>query len=289
MIQRFIRVYGNARFPILRENPDNLDLEISAVALSRFATVPLVPRLHAHISSIVRASDSINERFPVTAGYPSGLSELSVRVTVGGWRCAASRIGISTIAFLWTTRSSLGSQLRAPAFGYRRWRYVSDLLAPPRSLMPNRGHDNGVSWDARGRFYSTCDGAFANDVHWRDRLGPRSLYTRGGCPRIVDLNGSHRFGPFSVGRSTSSSHRDNDPLPDRSSPPTATPPPPPHLLSEYNSSALLADVLLLADSTTTRVGHFVLGGGVRRGHDPRRPENRSLTFFRWRSPSSESE
>lgn len=42
------------------------------------------------------------------------------------------------------------------------------------------------------------------------------------------------------------------------------------LLAEYNSSALLAGVLLLADSTTTRVGHFVLGGGVRRGHDPRR-------------------
>jgi len=70
MIQRFVRVYGNARFPILRENPDNLDLEISAVALSRFTTVPLVSRLHAHISSIVRASDSINERFPVTAGCP---------------------------------------------------------------------------------------------------------------------------------------------------------------------------------------------------------------------------
>lgn len=70
---------------------------------------------------------------------------------------------------------------------------------------------------------------------------------------------------------------------------TVTPSPPPRLLTEYNSSALLAGVLLLADSTTTRVGHFVLGGGVRRGHDPRRPENRSLTFFRRRSPSSEGE
>ncbi|EZA58263.1 hypothetical protein X777_01220, partial [Ooceraea biroi] len=57
------------------------------------------------------------------------------------------------------------------------------------------------------------------------------------------------------------------------------------LLAEYNFRATGRRVLLLADSTTTRVSHFILGGGVRRGHDPRRPENRSLTFFRRCSPS----
>ena len=60
-------------------------------------------------------------------------------------------------------------------------------------------------------------------------------------------------------------------------------------LASSPNTTLLAGVLLLVDSTTTRVGHFVLGGGVRRGHDPRRPKNRSLTFFRRRSPSSEGE
>ncbi|TGZ50593.1 Uncharacterized protein DBV15_08092 [Temnothorax longispinosus] len=113
-------------------------------------------------------------------------------------------------------------------------------------------------------------------------------------PCIVDLNGGS-VPSLPVDRPHPSIAtmilRPIDPLSLSLSPPTATPPlpPPPRLLAEYNSSALLAGVLLLADSTTTRVGHFVLGGGVRRGHDPRRPENRSLTFFRRRSPSSEGE
>lgn len=100
----------------------------------------------------------------------------------------------------------------------------------------------------------------------------------------------HRFrGPFSAGRSTSSSHRDDDPPPDRSSlhPPSHRHPSPPHRIQLFRASGRRTTTI--ADSTTTRVGHFVLGGGVRRGHDPRRPENRSLTFFRRRSPSSEGE
>lgn len=136
-----------------------------------------------------------------------------------------------------------------------------------------------------------------------DVIGPRSssLFTsrdssfffsrRKSAARIADVNEDRQFGLFYAGRSTSSSRRDDDSSA-RSIffPPTPPPPPLFHLLSSTSTtSAFLAGVLLLLANTTTRVDHFVLGGGVRRGHDPRRPEDRSLTFFRWRSPSSEGE
>ncbi|KYN26912.1 hypothetical protein ALC57_03727 [Trachymyrmex cornetzi] len=119
-----------------------------------------------------------------------------------------------------------------------------------------------------------------------DRLGPRSFYVSSISMKAA---GSVPFLPVDQPhpRIATMILRPIDPL--STSPP---PPPPPATTATLASSpntTLLAGVLLLVDSTTTRVGHFVLGGGVRRGHDPRRPENRSLTFFRRRSPSSEGE
>ncbi|KYQ52595.1 hypothetical protein ALC60_08312 [Trachymyrmex zeteki] len=112
-----------------------------------------------------------------------------------------------------------------------------------------------------------------------DRLGPRSFYGCHVSSISIEAAGSVPFLPVDQPhpRIATMILRPIDPLST-----TAT-------LASSQNTTLLAGVLLLVDSTTTRVGHFVLGGGVRRGHDPRRPENRSLTFFRRRSPSSEGE
>jgi len=214
---------------------------------------------------------------PIAAGRPSGLSELSVRVTVEWWKCDAS-----------------SESRRSPFFGRFDLLFVSDFMLQ----HPAMADDDIFPISLRFRdllrqiadTIMTCPEMRADVSTLRviarsrttcidkeiDRLGPRSFYGYLVSSISMEIVGSISFLPIDH-------PRDDDPPSDRSSL-HLLPHRYPRLLTKYNSSGRRTTT-----STTTRVGHFVLGGGVRRGHDPRRPENRSLTFFRRRSSSSEGE